>query len=106
MLAKLICSASDRDNCIDRLSRAIREYVILGTKTNLSWLRRVVTHPAFREGLVSTRFIEDHAETLGREMPEVVPLIAAVIAATPRKRETGPGPAKLPSVWHSAFTPR
>jgi acetyl/propionyl-CoA carboxylase alpha subunit len=99
MLAKLICFAEDRESCIDRLARAIREYVILGTKTNLSWLRRVITHPAFREGLVSTRFIEDHAETLTREIPELVPLIAAVIASTPRKRETLAGPAKLPSIW-------
>jgi acetyl/propionyl-CoA carboxylase alpha subunit len=99
MLAKLICFAEDRESCIDRLARAIREYVILGTKTNLSWLRRVITHPAFREGLVSTRFIEDHAETLGREVPELVPLLAAVIASTPRKRESAAGPAKLPSIW-------
>src|SRR5687767_3902254 len=55
MLAKLACFAEDRADCIERLNRALRDYVILGTKTNLSWLRRVVTHPAFREGLVSTR---------------------------------------------------
>src|SRR5207245_6338512 len=35
MLAKLICYAESRDNCIDRLERALRDYTILGTKTNL-----------------------------------------------------------------------
>src|SRR5207248_51297 len=50
MLAKLICHAPTRDLCIDRLERALRDYVILGTKTNVSWLRRVIAHPAFRQG--------------------------------------------------------
>src|SRR5205814_9560932 len=54
-----------------------RDTVILGTKTNVSWLRRVVTHPAFREGLVSTRFLADHEETLRQPMPDVIPLVAA-----------------------------
>src|SRR5712692_2734209 len=53
MLAKLICYAESREACIDRLDRALRDTVILGTKTNVSWLRRVITQPAFREGLVS-----------------------------------------------------
>jgi 3-methylcrotonyl-CoA carboxylase alpha subunit len=94
MLAKLICHAETRDACIDRLSRALRDYVILGTKTNLSWLRRVVSHPAFREGLVSTRFVQEHEGTLSPRLPEIVPVIAAAIAASPRKREGAAG-----SVW-------
>jgi len=99
MLAKLICHAEDRASCIDRMARALRDYVILGTKTNLSWLRRVVTHPAFREGLVSTRFVEEHAETLAPHVPEVVPEIAAAIAALPRKRVSSSRGTTLPSVW-------
>src|SRR5712691_4050490 len=34
MLAKLICHAESREACIDRLERALRDYGILGTKTN------------------------------------------------------------------------
>ena len=86
MLAKLICYAPDRETCIERTSRALRDYVILGTKTNISWLRRVVTHPAFREGLVSTRFVEEHAETLAPHVAPEAPAIAAKIASLPRKR--------------------
>ena len=95
MLSKLICYAETREACIDRLARALRDYVILGTKTNVSWLRRVVTHPAFREGLVSTRFLQEHEETLAPRVPEIVPVIAAAIASSPRKRED----ASLNSVW-------
>jgi geranyl-CoA carboxylase alpha subunit len=50
MLSKLICYAEDRERVHRSHARALRDYVILGTKTNLSWLRRVISHPAFREG--------------------------------------------------------
>ena len=98
MLAKLICHAESRDAAIDRLDRALRDYVVLGTKTNISWLRRVITHPAFREGLVSTRFLDDHEETLRRATPEVVPAIAAVLASASSHRTSVSG---VPSVWDS-----
>jgi 3-methylcrotonyl-CoA carboxylase alpha subunit len=98
MLAKLICVAASRESAIDRLDRALRDYIVLGTKTNISWLRRVVTHPAFREGRVSTRFIADHEESLKRETPDVVPAIAAVLAAAPRRETVKRG---IASVWDS-----
>src|SRR5213075_1693228 len=99
MLAKLICFADDRAHCIDRLDRALRDYVILGTKTNVSWLRRVITHPAFRDGRVSTRFLDQH--DLTRTVPDYVPEIAAAIAAKARRPDAGSTNAapSLPSVW-------
>jgi 3-methylcrotonyl-CoA carboxylase alpha subunit len=99
MLAKLIAYGETRDAAIDRLDRALRDYVILGTKTNVSWLRRVVTHPAFRDGRVSTRFLEDH--DLTRSGPEYVPDIATAIAARARRPEgrVVAGAPSVPSVW-------
>ena len=99
MLAKLICYAEDRETAIDRVSRALRDYVVLGTKTNISWLRRVITHPAFRDGRVSTRFLADHAADLERKVPEVVPRIAAALAAAPRRSTGVAGAPAMPSVW-------
>jgi acetyl/propionyl-CoA carboxylase alpha subunit len=98
MLSKLICYAQDRDTCIDRLQRALRDYVILGTKTNLSWLRRVISHDAFRAGQVSTRFIADHEADLAPRLPEIVPAIAATIASAPRKSEAATTSVE-PSIW-------
>src|SRR5260370_31670347 len=102
MLAKLICYASDRDACIARLERALGDYVILRTKTNVSWLRRVIGHPAFREGLVSTRFLTDHEDTLRRHVPEALPLIAAALAGAARAttaRSSASGAQAVASVW-------
>jgi 3-methylcrotonyl-CoA carboxylase alpha subunit len=99
MLAKLIAYGETRDAAIDRLDRALRDYVILGTKTNVSWLRRVITHPAFRDGRVSTRFLEDH--DLTRSVPEYVADIATAIAARARRPEgrVVTGAPSVPSVW-------
>jgi 3-methylcrotonyl-CoA carboxylase alpha subunit len=103
MLAKLIVYGADRGECIDRLDRALRDYVILGTKTNVSWLRRVVTHPAFRDGRVSTRFLADHEGDLQQAVPAVVPSIAAALASAPRTAQEQPsaagGQAGVRSVW-------
>jgi 3-methylcrotonyl-CoA carboxylase alpha subunit len=102
MLAKLICFGETRDAAIDRLARALRDYVILGTKTNVSYLRRIITHPAFRDGQVSTRFLLDHEEALRRTIPEVVPSIAAALASVaPRAMTRGAQTPRLASVWDS-----
>ncbi|HXH40050.1 MAG TPA: biotin carboxylase N-terminal domain-containing protein [Thermoanaerobaculia bacterium] len=101
MLAKLICHAESRDAAIDRLERALRDYVVLGTKTNISWLRRVVSHPAFRDGLVSTRFLADHEESLRRTTPDVVPAIAAVLSSSTPRRGIAQRASGIASVWDS-----
>jgi 3-methylcrotonyl-CoA carboxylase alpha subunit len=100
MLAKLITYAENREACIDRMIRALGDYTILGTKTNVSWLRRVVAHPAFREGQVSTRFLSDHGEDLAPRVSEAAGAIAAAIAAAPRaSRAAGGSERAMPSVW-------
>jgi 3-methylcrotonyl-CoA carboxylase alpha subunit len=100
MLAKLICHAESRDAAIDRLDRALRDYIVLGTKTNISWLRRVATHPAFRDGRVSTRFLDDHSESLIRATPDVVTAIASVLSSIPQRRGTTRS-VGIASVWDS-----
>jgi 3-methylcrotonyl-CoA carboxylase alpha subunit len=100
MLAKLVCRAESREACIGRLDRALRDFTILGLTTNISWLRRVVTHEAFRDGRVSTRFVVEHEESLRRATPDVVPAVAAVLAASRAAvPAAGEAPSRRPSVW-------
>jgi 3-methylcrotonyl-CoA carboxylase alpha subunit len=103
MLAKLICFAENRDAAIDRVQRALRDYVILGTKTNVSWLRRVIAHPAFRDGLVSTRFLTDHEADLAPHVPDSAREIATLLAAAPRTAVTVKA-AGVRSVWDALGT--
>ena len=102
MLAKLVCHASDRDAAIARLDRALHDFVILGVKTNVSWLRRVVTHEAFRDGIVSTHFLEEHDFT--PDVPEEVPEIAAALAQQPRQPSTVNRQLRAPSIWETIGT--
>lgn len=60
MIAKLIVWAPTRSEAIARMRRALGEFRIEGVKTTISFHERLLTHPAFVEGDVNTRFLEMH----------------------------------------------
>jgi len=64
MIAKLIVWGSDRAEAARRMQEALAETEILGVKTNLAFLERVVAHPAFLSGETDTAFIERHRAAL------------------------------------------
>ncbi|MEO5694985.1 MAG: acetyl/propionyl/methylcrotonyl-CoA carboxylase subunit alpha [Usitatibacter sp.] len=81
MIAKLITWGDDRAESARRMQSALAETTLLGVKTNLAFLERVVRHPAFLAGETDTGFIERHrAELLPSESE--VPLEALVAAAS------------------------
>ncbi len=59
-LAKLIVHAPDRPAAIARLTRALRDYAVLGPVTNLPFLLWIAEHPEFRAGRTTTEFIPRH----------------------------------------------
>ncbi len=102
LLAKLIVHGESRDSCIDRLVRALSEFTILGTKTNISYLRRIVAHPEFRSANVSTSFIEMHAADLMRHPGEDAVVVAAALSRLARRTPgaTVPsGAVAVPTPW-------
>ncbi len=62
MIAKLIVWAPTRTEAINRMSRALSEFVVEGVKTTIPFHLKLLRHPRFRSGDVSTRFLEE--ETL------------------------------------------
>jgi acetyl/propionyl-CoA carboxylase alpha subunit len=62
LIAKLIVHGGDRAEAIARASRALREFVVAGPATTISYHRAILENPDFRAGNLSTRFIEDHPE--------------------------------------------
>jgi pyruvate carboxylase subunit A len=62
MIAKLIVHAPTRDAALDRMRRALLEYVITGIHTNIPYHLAVIDDPGFRAGEYSTAFIEQHPE--------------------------------------------
>jgi acetyl/propionyl-CoA carboxylase alpha subunit len=102
LLAKLIVTAEDRERCVARLARALSDYVILGTTTNISFLRRVVLHPRFRNGEATTAFLTENESELKRVIPEEVAAVAALLAGKQKRSgatsASGSSPS-LASVW-------
>ena len=60
MLSKLIVSAENRDECINKIIWALSRYVVIGVKTNISFLIKVLNHAEFRKGNITTHFIDNH----------------------------------------------
>jgi acetyl-CoA carboxylase, biotin carboxylase subunit len=60
LIAKLIVWAPDRDKAIDRMQRALSEFEISGrgVKTTIPFHQRILDHPQFRSGDVTTDFVE------------------------------------------------
>ncbi|MBF0191135.1 MAG: pyruvate carboxylase [Magnetococcales bacterium] len=58
LLVKITARAATPDAAIQRMDRALQEYRIVGLKTNLGFLSRVVRHEKFRTGDYVTTFID------------------------------------------------
>jgi acetyl/propionyl-CoA carboxylase alpha subunit len=63
MLAKLIVSAETRSAAIARAVVALRQYIVLGIRTNIPFLLSILQHPRFGSGDVHTGFLD--AEAVG-----------------------------------------
>ena len=82
LLAKLVAHGETRAGAIDRAVAALREYPVLGVRTNVAFLIRVLSHPEFRAGRVHTGFIEAEIASLlaGARDGEHVAALAAAAA--------------------------
>lgn len=85
MIAKVITWGETRDEAIERMQRALTEFVLTGIKTNIVLHKTILNHPKFRDGSYTTQFIEKNFEVLEpllfREIEDPVFLIAAAITA-------------------------
>ena len=62
LVAKLIVHGADRAEAIARGGRALREFVVVGPATTISYHRAILENADFRAGNLSTRFIDDHPQ--------------------------------------------
>ena len=60
MISKLIVHAASREQALNRMGRALSEYVVAGVPTTIPFCQFVVRHEAFRSGRFSTHFVGDH----------------------------------------------
>ncbi len=64
MLAKVTAHGRTLNGAAARMYRTLTEYRIRGVKTNIPFLEKVITHPVFREGKATVKFIEKYPELI------------------------------------------
>jgi len=70
MIGKLIVTGKDRREAIDRMNRALNEFMITGVKTTISFQQAIMQDPNFRRGVYSTNFVEQLLGGARRELIE------------------------------------
>ena len=70
MIGKLIAYGKDRREAMDRMNRALSEYMITGVKTTIPFLQAILQDPNFRRGVYSTSFVETLLGGARRELIE------------------------------------
>jgi acetyl-CoA carboxylase biotin carboxylase subunit len=106
LLAKLIASGETREACLARLRAALRAFPILGIRTNIPFLIRLIDLPDFAAGHLHTGFIGEHEAALaGCSQPDAHVLVAAALAhatgrsAVTSETATAPDPWSEPTGW-------
>lgn len=68
MVAKLITYAFTREKAIDRMYRALSEYIIRGIKTSIPFCAAIMKDPVFRNGEATTGYINDFLSRTPRDL--------------------------------------
>ncbi len=97
MISKLLTSAPTRVEAIERMERALSRYRVVGVKTNLDFLRTIVTHATFRAGQVTTDWLDTQFDAeVEKDAPGEV-MIAALGALLLAEEQPDPWRAAGPT---------
>jgi len=105
MIAKLIVWDEDRPKALQRMREALAACEIIGPKSNIGFLERLVRHPAVVEGRIDTGYLDRHLEEflVGEAVPGEDVLFAAATAALLHDEASVAGAATDPhSPWARA----
>jgi len=58
MIAKLICRAQTREECIKKMRRALDEFIVEGVKTTIPFHRQLMDDESFQKGKFHTGFLD------------------------------------------------
>ena len=84
MIAKLIVHAATREQGLERMARALREFLILGVRTSIPLHRWLMAHPSVRSGEVDTGWLEREWRTPELDGFEDAAVAAALVADSHR----------------------
>ena len=106
MLAKAIGWGANREEAIQRLRRALSEYVILGPRTTLPFYSQLLDDPDFRAGAIDTRFLDRKFRFADRDgkgsEDTALAAAAALLHGRPSGRTAGVSTGGVESAWRVA----
>ena len=108
MLSKLTCRGRDFATAVGRAERALGEFHVGGVSTNISFLKGLLANPDFRDGGVTTTFIDEHPELLDAQVTtDPAEKILAWLADVTVNKPHGSSPTKVvPRLQASQDRPR
>jgi len=80
LLAKLVVYAGNREDAIKRMKSALNDFIVHGVVTNIDYMHAVLETDDFKQGKVSTRWVETKFGEWNIPQPELHALIAAALA--------------------------
>jgi pyruvate carboxylase subunit A len=87
LISKLIAWGKDRDEAIGRMRRALHEYIIEGTRSNIPFHMAVMENPRFIQGEIGTHFIEEETGLM-EEMKTILTQEQTLADRLPSKSDT------------------
>ncbi|MFV9507451.1 MAG: acetyl-CoA carboxylase biotin carboxylase subunit [Oscillochloridaceae bacterium umkhey_bin13] len=102
LLAKLVVWGATREECLNRMHRALQECQISGVQTNLGLLRLLVAHPEFVSGEYSTEFSRVRlmdAAPPGENLRDLAAVVALAFQARSQAGQPAT-PTSFTSGWH------
>lgn len=104
IVAKVTTWAPDRAHCINRMRRALEDFTVIGTPTNLPFLLRIFQAPEFIRGRYTTDFLSHPFEETAPDEAAVtrrdLAVIAAVAYALRREAFNPEQPERVNTGWH------
>ncbi|MGQ9702872.1 MAG: acetyl-CoA carboxylase biotin carboxylase subunit [bacterium] len=102
ILSKLIVWAESRPSAISKLSLALNNYVILGIKSNIGFLKKIIETPQFINGELHTHFIDEYIKELipKKDLLDIALVASALFLMNSKKTmETAVAQSSISNPW-------
>ncbi len=110
MIAKLIVHDATRDAALQRMREALVATEVIGPKSNVSFLERLVRHPAVLDGSIDTGYLDRHldefllasADPVAHRHALLAAAVAHLLSEESRARSSAAASVDPHSPWASA----
>lgn len=105
MMAKVIVWDETRARAIQKMIKTLDETVLFGVKSNIPYLKEILSHPEFVDGQFNTQFINKYfASGLGGDPLSEADEVVAKLCFQQISNVTAGDQAEMPSPWNKRWS--